>query len=143
MSGAKRAVLPGFTGACRTEKSRRFSAAVSDVTGAIAASAINAKIYENWTDVDGIRMTDPRIVADAEKIDVITYKELRELSYMGASVLHEDAIFPVYQAAIPINVRNTNNPGEMGTMIVPETDVRGRQPRDRNCRKEGLYCAVD
>ncbi len=124
MSGAKRAVLPVFYGSMPDGEIKTFSRGGSDVTGAIAASAINAKIYENWTDVDGIRMTDPRIVADAEKIDVITYKELRELSYMGASVLHEDAIFPVYQAAIPINVRNTNNPGEMGTMIVPETDVR-------------------
>ena len=128
MSGAKRAVLPGFYGSMPDGEIKTFSRGGSDVTGAIAASAINAKIYENWTDVDGIRMTDPRIVADAEKIDVITYKELRELSYMGASVLHEDAIFPVYQAAIPINVRNTNDPKEPGTMIVPtiEGDEDGR-----------------
>lgn len=123
MSGAKRAVLPGFYGSMPDGEIKTFSRGGSDVTGAIAASAINATLYENWTDVDGIRMTDPRIVPDAEKIDVITYKELREMSYMGASVLHEDSIFPVYQAAIPINVRNTNDPTASGTMIVPESDT--------------------
>lgn len=101
---------------------KTFSRGGSDVTGAIVAAAVGAELYENWTDVSGFMMADPRIVPHAKKIDLITYRELRELSYMGATVLHEDSIFPVYQAAIPINVKNTNDPENPGTLIVPTID---------------------
>ena len=113
------AVIPGFYGSLPDGSIKTFSRGGSDVSGAIVAAAADAELYENWTDVSGFLMADPRIVKNARKIDCITYKELRELSYMGASVLHEDSIFPVYQAAIPINVRNTNKPEESGTLIVP------------------------
>ena len=119
---AGRAVIPGFYGSMPDGSIKTFSRGGSDVTGAIVAAAASADLYENWTDVSGFFMADPRIVKNAKKIDCITYKELRELSYMGASVLHEDSIFPVYQAAIPINVRNTNAPEESGTMIVPRIE---------------------
>ncbi|MEY8382466.1 aspartate kinase [Christensenellaceae bacterium 44-20] len=123
-----RAVIPGFYGSMSDGSIKTFSRGGSDVTGAIVAAAAGADLYENWTDVSGFFMADPRIVKQARKIDTITYKELRELSYMGASVLHEDSIFPVYQAAIPINVRNTNEPEAPGTMILPtvEEDEGGR-----------------
>ena len=114
------AVIPGFYGAMPDGAVRTFSRGGSDVTGSIIARAINARLYENWTDVSGLRAADPRLVDNPRVIDYITYTELRELSYMGASVLHEDAIFPVRAAGIPINIRNTNCPGDPGTMIVPE-----------------------
>ena len=91
------------------------------MTGSIVARAVEADLYENWTDVSGFLVTDPRLIEDPVTIDVITYKELRELSYMGATVLHEDAIFPVRKAGIPINIKNTNRPGDKGTMIVAST----------------------
>jgi len=119
---ADRVVIPGFYGSMPDGSIKTFSRGGSDVTGAIVAAGAGADLYENWTDVSGFFMADPRIVKNAKKIDCITYKELRELSYMGASVLHEDSIFPVYQAAIPINVRNTNEPDAPGTMIVPMID---------------------
>jgi aspartate kinase len=100
---------------------KTFPRGGSDVTGAIVARAANADIYENWTDVSGFLMADPRIVKNPLGIRVITYRELRELSYMGASVLHEDSIFPVRHAGILINIRNTNDPTNPGTMIVPST----------------------
>ncbi|MBO5343605.1 MAG: aspartate kinase [Ruminococcus sp.] len=112
------AVIPGFYGRTTEGVIKTFSRGGSDVTGSIIANAVNADIYENWTDVSGFLVADPRIVEDPEAIETITYRELRELAYMGASVLHEDAIFPVRSAGIPINIRNTNRPEDAGTMIV-------------------------
>lgn len=116
-----RAVIPGFYGANPDGSVRTFSRGGSDVTGSIVAKAAKADLYENWTDVSGFLVADPRIIKHPKVIKVITYKELRELAYMGASVLHEDAIFPVRQAGIPINIRNTNAPKDPGTMIVKST----------------------
>ena len=112
-----RAVLPGFYGADEAGRIHTFSRGGSDVSGALAARAVNADVYENWTDVTGFRMADPRIVPDAQYIATMTYRELRELSYMGATVLHEEAVFPVRKAGIPTNIRNTNDPKHPGTMI--------------------------
>ena len=122
LAAHEHAVIPGFYGAMPDGAIKTFSRGGSDVTGAIVAAAVGAELYENWTDVSGFMMADPRIVPHAKKIDLITYRELRELSYMGATVLHEDSIFPVYQAAIPINVKNTNDPENPGTLIVPTID---------------------
>ena len=116
------AVIPGFYGAMPNDTIKTFSRGGSDVTGSIVARAACADIYENWTDVSGFLMADPRIVKDPLGINVITYRELRELSYMGAGVLHEDSIFPVRFAGIPINIKNTNAPDDPGTMIVASTD---------------------
>lgn len=113
------AVIPGFYGALPDGTIKTFSRGGSDITGAIVARAAEADLYENWTDVSGFKMADPRIVKDPKSIGLITYRELRELSYMGATVLHEDSIFPVRFAGIPINIRNTNMPEDAGTMIVP------------------------
>ncbi len=115
------AVIPGFYGS-KDGEIKTFSRGGSDITGSIVARAANAEIYENWTDVSGFLMADPRIVKDPKVIEYITYKELRELSYMGATVLHEDAIFPVRLSNIPINVRNTNAPYDDGTLIVESID---------------------
>lgn len=115
------AVIPGFYGVNCNGSLRTFSRGGSDITGSIVARAISAEIYENWTDVSGMLMADPRIVKEPKVIDIITYNELRELAYMGASVMHEDAIFPVKVSNIPINIRNTNAPDDAGTMIVPQT----------------------
>ena len=112
-----RAVVPGFYGADETGAIHTFSRGGSDVSGALVARAVNADVYENWTDVTGFRMADPRIVPDAQYISTMTYRELRELSYMGATVLHEEAVFPVRKAGIPTNIRNTNDPRHPGTMI--------------------------
>ena len=117
----ERAVVPGFYGAMPNGKVKTFSRGGSDVTGSIVARALKADMYENWTDVSGFLAADPRIVNNAKPINVITYKELRELSYMGASVLHESAIFPVRKGGIPINIKNTNAPEDKGTMIVETT----------------------
>ncbi len=114
------AVIPGFYGVNPDGSIRTFSRGGSDITGSIVAAGANADIYENWTDVSGMLMADPRVVENPRPIAEITYKELRELSYMGASVMHEDAIFPVRKAQIPINIRNTNDPAAPGTMIVPK-----------------------
>ena len=100
---------------------KTFSRGGSDITGSIVARAVHATCYENWTDVSGFLIADPRIIEDPEPIKTITYRELRELSYMGASVLHEDAVFPVRKAGIPINIRNTNAPDDEGTWIVEST----------------------
>lgn len=115
------AVVPGFYGSGADGRVQTFSRGGSDVTGSIVAKAITADMYENWTDVSGFLVADPRIITNPEVIETITYRELRELSYMGASVLHEDAIFPVRKAGIPINIRNTNRPEDNGTMIVEST----------------------
>ena len=119
LKGKKRAVVAGFYGTGADGNVRTFSRGGSDVTGAIVARAAKADVYENWTDVSGMLSADPRIVTNPEPISEISYKELRELSYMGASVMHEDAVFPVRQAGIPINIRNTNRPEDSGTWIVP------------------------
>ncbi|MBO6164713.1 MAG: aspartate kinase [Lachnospiraceae bacterium] len=121
---SERAVVPGFYGAMPDGTIKTFSRGGSDITGAIVARAVQASIYENWTDVSGFLLTDPHIVKDPVVIRTITYKELRELSYMGASVLHDESIFPVRKAGIPINIRNTNAPEEPGTMIVKTTGVK-------------------
>ena len=122
LSGKANAVIPGFYGVNPDGSIKTFSRGGSDITGAIVARAVMADIYENWTDVSGFLMCDPRIVENPRPIKIITYRELRELSYMGASVLHEDSIFPVKLASIPINIRNTNRPEDAGTLIVTSTD---------------------
>jgi len=129
LSGLDNAVIPGFYGRTTEGYIKTFSRGGSDVTGSIIANAVRADIYENWTDVSGFLVADPRIVENPDVIKVITYRELRELAYMGASVLHEDAIFPVCSAGIPINIRNTNRPQDDGTMIVSD---------DYNFSKESL-----
>lgn len=119
LANSEHAVIPGFYGTMPNGTIKTFSRGGSDITGSIVASVAGADVYENWTDVSGMLMADPRCVKDPQPIEVITYSELRELSYMGASVMHEDAIFPVRQSGIPINIRNTNKPDDAGTMIVP------------------------
>ncbi len=119
LEGYPNAVIPGFYGARPDGTIKTFSRGGSDFTGSVVARAIKADLYENWTDVPGVALADPRIVENPKFIDVITYRELRELSYMGFSVLHQDAIFPVRTAQIPINIKNTNDPAAKGTMIVP------------------------
>lgn len=117
-------VVPGFYGRKRDGSIKTFSRGGSDITGAIVARAVQADVYENWTDVSGFLMADPRIVENPKVISVVTYSELRELSYMGATVLHEDSIFPVRKAQIPINVRNTNRPEDEGTMVIPDAFLK-------------------
>lgn len=117
----ERAVIPGFYGMGKDGNVKTFSRGGSDVTGSIVARASRADVYENWTDVSGFKIADPRIIKNPEGIDIITYSELRELSYMGATVLHEDAIFPVRKEGIPINIKNTNAPEDEGTWIVGNT----------------------
>lgn len=140
----KNAVIPGFYGMTLNGTIKTFSRGGSDVTGSIVARAVRASIYENWTDVSGFLIADPRIVDNPDVIETITYKELRELSYMGATVLHEDAIFPVRTAGIPINIRNTNDPSASGTMIVPEdiSDNTDRTTITGIAGKKG-FCAVN
>lgn len=120
LSSCKNAVIPGFYGSMPNDTIKTFSRGGSDITGSIVARATNAELYENWTDVSGFLICDPRIVENPEVITTITYRELRELSYMGATVLHEDSIFPVRTAGIPINIKNTNDPSAPGTMIVAD-----------------------
>ena len=117
----ERAVIPGFYGSRPDGSIKTFSRGGSDITGSLVAKAVHADLYENWTDVSGFLMADPRIVKDPVTISTITYREMRELSYMGASVLHEDAVFPLRKEGIPINVRNTNCPDDPGTMVVEST----------------------
>lgn len=114
----RQAVIPGFYGSTPDGQIRTFSRGGSDITGAIVARGVQAALYENWTDVSGFLMADPRIVKNPKPIREITYRELRELAYMGATVLHDEAIFPVREAKIPINIKNTNDPGDPGTLIV-------------------------
>ena len=117
----ERAVIPGFYGAMPDGSIKTFSRGGSDVTGSIVAKSAKVDMYENWTDVSGFLIADPRIVNNPKAIEAITYKELRELAYMGATVLHEEAIFPVRKEGIPINIRNTNAPEDKGTLIVEGT----------------------
>ncbi len=116
-------VIPGFYGALPDGRVKTFSRGGSDVTGAIVARASSSSLYENWTDVNGIRVTDPELVPEAKRIEEITYAELRELSYMGAKVMHDEAIFPVRAPGIPIHIRNTREPEQPGTMIVSKRDA--------------------
>ncbi len=126
LKDVEKAVIPGFYGAMDDGRIVTFSRGGSDITGSIVSRAVQADTYENWTDVSGFLIADPRIIPNAKSIEVITYRELRELSYMGATVLHEEAIFPVKKAGIPINIRNTNQPEDKGTLIVEATCQKPR-----------------
>ena len=126
LHNVEKAVIPGFYGAQPDGSIVTFSRGGSDITGSIVAKAVRADLYENWTDVSGFLIADPRIIKNPKAIDTITYRELRELSYMGATVLHEDAIFPVRKEGIPINIRNTNSPADKGTFIVEATCQKPR-----------------
>ena len=136
------AVIPGFYGALADGTVKTFSRGGSDITGSIVAGAIKADVYENWTDVSGFMVADPRIIDHPESIDTITYRELRELAYMGASVLHEDAIFPVRKEGIPINIRNTNDPKASGTWIVESTCQKSKYVITGIAGKKG-FCSVN
>lgn len=142
LSTVESAVIPGFYGACEEGTVRTFSRGGSDITGSIVARAIKANVYENWTDVSGFLIADPRIIYKPEGIETITYRELRELAYMGASVLHEDAIFPVRSEGIPINIRNTNSPDDRGTWIVESTCQKSKYVITGIAGKRG-FCAVN
>ena len=142
LTGLKNAVVPGFYGAMPDGKVKTFSRGGSDVTGSIVAKAAKVDVYENWTDVSGFLIADPRIIDKPVGIDTITYRELRELSYMGAGVLHEDAIFPVRQQGIPINIRNTNAPEDNGTWIVGSTCQKSKYVITGIAGKKG-FCAIN
>ena len=126
LSKYENAVIPGFYGTMPNGTIKTFPRGGSDITGAIVARAAGASLYENWTDVSGVLMADPGIIKDPKPIDIMTYRELRELSYMGFSVFHEDSIFPVKLAKIPINIKNTDDPAAKGTLIVNHTDSIGK-----------------
>ena len=136
----KRAVIPGFYGAYADGRIKTFSRGGSDITGSIVSRAIKADVYENWTDVSGFLVADPRIIDRPPYIETITYTELRELAYMGASVLHEDAIFPVRKEGIPINIRNTNKPDDPGTWIVESTAKKSKYVITGIAGKKGFCC---
>ena len=142
LAGMERAVIPGFYGAYADGRVKTFSRGGSDVTGSIVARAVKADVYENWTDVSGFLVADPRIIDPPVAIDTITYRELRELSYMGAGVFHEDAIFPVRREGIPINIRNTNKPEDAGTWIVESTCQKSRYVITGIAGKKG-FCSVN
>ena len=142
LSKCERAVIPGFYGAKEDGTVQTFSRGGSDVTGSLVARAVHADIYENWTDVSGFLVTDPRIVEHPAVIETITYRELRELSYMGATVLHEEAIFPVRKEGIPINIRNTNRPQDKGTFIVESTCRKPRYVITGIAGKKG-FCSIN
>ena len=142
LDSCENAVIPGFYGAYADGKVKTFSRGGSDITGSIVARALKADLYENWTDVSGFLVTDPRIIKNPEVVDMITYRELRELSYMGASVLHEDAIFPVRKAGIPINIRNTNHPEDKGTMIVATTSQKSKYTITGIAGKKGFVAVT-
>lgn len=122
LGGGKAVVVPGFYGSMPDGSIKTFSRGGSDITGALLARGLRAEVYENWTDVSGVLMADPRVVPNAKSIPTLTYRELRELSYMGANVLHEEAVFPVIDVGIPVNVRNTNAPQHPGTRIVHQVE---------------------
>ena len=136
------AVVPGFYGSLPDGKVKTFSRGGSDITGSILARAIHADVYENWTDTSGVLVADPRIIKDPVVIETITYRELRELSYMGFSVFHEDAIFPVRREGIPINIRNTNKPEDKGTWIVESTCQKSKYVITGIAGKKG-FCSVN
>ena len=138
----EKAVIPGFYGGKEDGTVKTFSRGGSDVTGSLVAKAIHADVYENWTDVSGFLVTDPRIVENPAVIETITYRELRELSYMGATVLHEDAIFPVRKEGIPINIRNTNRPEDKGTFIVESTCRKPKYVITGIAGKKG-FCSIN
>ena len=137
----ERGVIPGFYGSKPDGSIATFSRGGSDVTGSLVARALHADLYENWTDVSGFLVADPRIVEDPAPIETITYRELRELSYMGANVLHEDAIFPVRKEGIPINIKNTNRPSDPGTMIVESTSKKPSYTITGVAGKKG-FCSI-
>ena len=141
LAQTRTAVIPGFYGRAKDGSIKTFSRGGSDITGSIVASASKADIYENWTDVSGFLVADPAVVKNPVAIHTITYRELRELSYMGASVLHEDAIFPVRSRGIPINIRNTNSPADEGTWIVESTARKPGFTITGIAGKKG-FCAV-
>lgn len=122
LKNVERAVIPGFYGSSRDGKVKTFSRGGSDITGAIIARGAGADIYENWTDVSGLLMADPNIVKNPKPIDTVTYRELRELAYMGANVLHDEAVFPVREAGIPVRIKNTYRPDDPGTLILQDAD---------------------
>ena len=142
LKDCKSAVVPGFYGAYEDGRVKTFSRGGSDITGSIVARAIKADVYENWTDVSGILVVDPRIIPNPAAIETITYRELRELSYMGFSVLHEDAIFPVRREGIPINIRNTNAPADNGTWIVGSTCQKSKYVITGIAGKKG-FCSIN
>ena len=142
LAKCKNAVVPGFYGVLPDGTVKTFSRGGSDITGSIVAKAAKVDVYENWTDVSGFLIADPRIIDKPAGIEVITYKELRELSYMGATVLHEDAIFPVRQQGIPINIRNTNAPADNGTWIVGSTCQKSKYVITGITGKKG-FCSVN
>ena len=142
LAECKNAVVPGFYGAYADGRVKTFSRGGSDVTGSIVAKAVKADVYENWTDVSGFLIADPRIIDNPKGIEVITYRELRELSYMGAGVLHEDAIFPVRQEGIPINIKNTNAPEDNGTWIVGSTCQKSKYVITGIAGKKG-FCSIN
>ena len=142
LEGVESAVIPGFYGAYEDGTVKTFSRGGSDITGSIVARAIKANVYENWTDVSGFLIADPRIIYKPQGIETITYRELRELSYMGATVLHEDAIFPVRSEGIPINIRNTNAPEDSGTWIVESTCQKSKYVITGIAGTRG-FCAVN
>ena len=141
LASMKQAVIPGFYGSKPDGSIATFSRGGSDVTGSLVARALHADLYENWTDVSGFLVADPRIVEDPAPIETITYRELRELSYMGANVLHEDAIFPVRKEGIPINIKNTNRPSDPGTMIVESTSKKPSYTITGVAGKKG-FCSI-
>ena len=122
LAKVQRAVIPGFYGSSHDGKVKTFTRGGSDITGAIIARGVGADIYENWTDVSGLLMADPNIVKHPKPIDTVTYRELRELAYMGANVIHDEAIFPVREAGIPVRIKNTNKPEDPGTLILQDAD---------------------
>ena len=142
LSRHDRAVIPGFYGSLPDGTVKTFSRGGSDITGSIVAQAVRADVYENWTDVSGFLIADPRIIKDPAGIETITYRELRELSYMGATVLHEEAIFPVRKEGIPINIRNTNSPEDNGTWIVESTCQKSKYIITGIAGKKG-FCAIN
>ena len=142
LEGVENAVIPGFYGAMEDGTIKTFSRGGSDITGSIVARAVHADLYENWTDVSGFLVTDPHIVENPATIETITYRELRELSYMGATVLHADAIFPLRQEGIPINIKNTNRPQDPGTLIVESTCRQPKYTITGIAGKKG-FCAIN
>ncbi|MGN6712630.1 aspartate kinase [Anaerocolumna jejuensis] len=142
LANSSKAVVPGFYGTLPDGTVKTFSRGGSDITGSIVAKAVKADVYENWKDVSGFMIADPKIIDNPKGMEVITYKELRELSYMGAIVLHEDAIFPVRQEGIPINIRNTNAPTDNGTWIVKNTCQKSKYVITGIAGKKG-FCSIN